>query len=151
MAKCWFAVHLCRSLGRKTRVFVIDLWRRCDSLLSAVRHVGGSAVMGLPSPSPLVTPLPKGEAFGLPEKLCGMPQQKASRALDNPRADVYNKDKERRCPHSGQLPSSDVTLENMTAGVWSLRAVIFLVIIFSNSVLPEVCPERHPVRSSMSH
>ena len=39
-------------------------------------------------------------------------------ALDNPRADVYNKDKERRCPHSGQLPSSDVTLENMTAEVW---------------------------------
>ena len=26
------------------------------------------------------------------------------RALDNLRADVYNKDKERRCPHSGQLP-----------------------------------------------
>ena len=39
-------------------------------------------------------------------------------ALDNPRADAYNKDKERRCPHSGQLPSSDVTLENMTAEVW---------------------------------
>jgi hypothetical protein len=39
-------------------------------------------------------------------------------ALDNPRADVYNKDKERRCPHSGQLPSSDVTLENMTAVSW---------------------------------
>ena len=36
-------------------------------------------------------------------------------ALDNPRADVYNKDKERRCPHSGQLPSLSVTLENMTA------------------------------------
>ena len=35
--------------------------------------------------------------------------------LDNPRADVYNKDKERRCPHSGQLPSLSVTLENMTA------------------------------------
>ena len=53
---------------------------------------------------------------------------KEQSALDNPRADVYNKDKERRCPHSGQLPSSDVTLENMTAEVWSLRAVIFLVI-----------------------
>jgi len=38
--------------------------------------------------------------------------------LDNPRADVYNKDKERRCPHSGQLPSLSVTLENMTAEVW---------------------------------
>ena len=36
-------------------------------------------------------------------------------ALDNPRADVYNKDKERRCPHNGQLPSLSVTLENMTA------------------------------------
>ena len=24
--------------------------------------------------------------------------------LDNPRADVYNGDKERRCPHNGQLP-----------------------------------------------
>ena len=56
-------------------------------------------------------------------------------ALDNPRADVYNKDKERRCPHSGQLPSLSVTLENMTAEVWELRAVIFLVIIFSNRVL----------------
>ena len=72
-------------------------------------------------------------------------------ALDNPRADVYNKDKERRCPHSGQLPSLDVTLENMTAEVWELRAVIFLVNVFSNSVLPEVCPERHPLRSSTSH
>ena len=39
-------------------------------------------------------------------------------ALDNPRADVYNKDKERRCPHNGQLPSLSVTLENMTAEVW---------------------------------
>ena len=36
-------------------------------------------------------------------------------ALDNLRADVYNKDKERRCPHSGQLSSLSVTLENMTA------------------------------------
>ena len=36
-------------------------------------------------------------------------------ALDNPRTAVYNKDKERRCPHSGQLPSLSVTLENMTA------------------------------------
>ena len=115
MAKCWFAVHLHRSLGCKTRVFVIDLWRRCDNPLRAVRHAVGSAVTGLPSPSPLVTPLPKGEAFGLSETLCGMPQQKAQRALDNPRADVYNKDKERRCPHSGQLPSLSVTLENMTA------------------------------------
>ena len=29
---------------------------------------------------------------------------KKRRALDNLRADVYNRDKERRCPHSGQLP-----------------------------------------------
>ena len=28
----------------------------------------------------------------------------AKSSLDNPRGDVYNKDKERRCPHSGQLP-----------------------------------------------
>ena len=38
--------------------------------------------------------------------------------LDNPHTTVYNKDKERRCPHSGQLPSLSVTLENMTAEVW---------------------------------
>ena len=53
---------------------------------------------------------------------------RAKSSLDNPRADVYNKDKERRCPHSGQLPSSGVTLENMTATVWKRWAVIFLVI-----------------------
>ena len=56
--------------------------------------------------------------------------------------------KERRCPHSGQLPSSGVTLENMTAGVWSLRAVIFLVIIFSNRVLRGASHEKSLGRAS---
>ena len=50
--------------------------------------------------------------------------------LDNPRADVYNKDKERRCPHSGQLPSLSVTLENMTATVWKSGRSFFLSFYF---------------------
>ena len=54
-------------------------------------------------------------------------------ALDNPRADVYNKDKERRCPHSGQLPSLSVTLENMTATVWKSGRSFFLSFYFFES------------------
>ena len=50
--------------------------------------------------------------------------------LDNPRADVYNRVKERRCPHNGQLPSLSVTLENMTATVWKSGRSFFLSLFF---------------------
>ena len=55
--------------------------------------------------------------------------------LDNPRTAVYNKDKERRWLHSGQLPLSVSHLRNMTAGVWkTIGAVIFLAILFFDIV-----------------
>lgn len=43
-----------------------------------------------------------------------------------------------------------ILLENMTAEVWTHRAVIFLA-VFWNNALPEACSERHPSKSSMSH
>ena len=54
----------------------------------------------------------------LPEACPEITRLQCPSVLDNPRADIYNKDKERRCPHSGQLSSSGVTLENMTAVSW---------------------------------
>ena len=50
-------------------------------------------------------------------------------ALDNPRADVYNRDKERRCPCKRLAPHRHMVKKNDRQGLWDIgRSFLFVVI-----------------------
>ena len=88
-----------------------------NSCIKNTRTLGGRQKIELPLRARHIGD-PKNSAFPTDKDTIKIDGLQCLPVLDNPRADVYNKDKERRCPHSGQLPSLSVTLENMTAEVW---------------------------------